>query len=257
MIENVTEVQPPPRGVIATSLLPANESLRRVRVPFVLILICGVAFVIGYYTIPRVAAAGEAIADLKARFGYGFSAVGGFAAGVIVPETFKRLTIARHRILPRIGELLMDGLYFIFMAVLVDMLYRWLGWQFGYDTSLRTVATKTAIDQFIFTPTLGTGIAAIYFPLRKANWDLRFFNGFGLRWYVRVVMPILLPAWLFWIPAVAMIYSLPPLLQIPFSLCATAAWSLLMIMIAKRELTAPAFTAAPAPSPSTARRTCL
>lgn len=235
MIENVIEVQPPPRGVIAASLTPAIESFRRVRVPFVLILICGIGFVVGYYTIPRVAAACEVIANLKARFGYGFSAVGGFVAGVIVPETFKRLTIAGHRILPRIGELLMDGLYFIFMAVLVDTLYRWLGWQFGYDTSFRTVATKTLIDQFIFTPTLGTGIAAIYFPLRKANWDLRFFNGFGLRWYVRTVMPILLPAWLFWIPAVALTYSLPPLLQMPFSLCATAAWSLLMIVIAKRD----------------------
>lgn len=131
----------------------------------------------------------------------------------------------------------MDALYFIGMAIMVDALYRALGWLVGYGLDFRTVAIKVLIDQFLFTPTLGTGIAAVYFPLRKSGWDFgSVLGGFGWDWYVRTVMPILLPAWVFWIPAVMMIYSLPPKLQMPFSLCATAAWSLLLIVIARREV---------------------
>jgi hypothetical protein len=216
---------------------PSLHALRRVRVPFVLLLLCGLAFVVSYYHVPAVARVCESIAALKSRYGYGFSAVGGLCAGVIVPELFKRLTLRGHRLLPRLGEIVMDAPYFIFMAVLVDGLYRGLGVIFGTQVDVQTVVIKTLIDQFLFTPSLGVGIAATYFPLRKCGWDFRqIFAGFGPNWYVRTVMPILLPAWVFWIPAVALTYSLPPLLQMPFSLSATAAWSLLLVVIARQAV---------------------
>lgn len=218
---------------------PSLQALKRVRVPFVLLLFCGLTFVVSYYYVPAVAKACEVIKELKARFGYGFSAVGGLVAGILIPETFKRLTLRGHRIRPRLGEIVMDAPYFIFMAVLVDTLYRALGHVFGTQVDPPTVLIKTCIDQFVFTPTLGTGIAAVYFPLRKCGWDFkRIFKGFGPSWYVRTVLPILLPAWCFWIPAVAMIFSLPDLLQMPFSLSATAAWSLLLVVIARSSVSA-------------------
>lgn len=218
-------------------IAPSIVALRRVWVPFVLLLLCGVGFVVSYYYVPAVARVCESIAALKLRFGYGFSAVGGIVAGVIVPELFKRVTLPGHRILPRLGEIVMDAPYFIFMAVLVDGLYRALGMLLGTQVDVQTVLLKTLVDQFLFTPTLGTAIAAVYFPLRKCGWNFRqVFGGFGPRWYVRTVMPILLPAWVFWIPAVALTYSLPSLLQMPFSLSATAAWSLLLVVIARSSL---------------------
>lgn len=216
---------------------PSLGALKRVRVPFVLLLLCGVGFVVSYYHLPPVTRACATIAQLKARFGYSFSAVGGLVAGVVLPELFKRFTLPGHRLRRRWGEMLFDSFYFIFMAVLVDSLYRTLGYLFGTQADFQTVAIKTFIDQFIFTPTLGTGVAAVYFPLRKCGWNFgRVFSGFGPAWYVRTVMPILIPAWVFWLPAVALTYSLPSLLQMPFSLCATAAWSLLLVVIARNEI---------------------
>lgn len=221
------------RQLVAPSLV----ALQRVRLPFTLLLLCGLGFVVSYYYVPPMAQACEWIAELKARYGYGFSAVGGLIAGVVVPELFKRITLPAHRFRHRFGEMLFDSFYFIFMAVLVDTLYLGLGMMFGTQVDFKTVAIKTAIDQFVFTPTLGTAIAAVYFPLRRFGWNFRrVFGGFGPNWYVRTVMPILLPAWVFWIPAVALTYSLPSLLQMPFSLCATAAWSLLLVVIARTEV---------------------
>jgi len=221
------------RQLVAPSLL----ALARVRVPFVMVLVCGLGFVVSYYHVPAVTRACESIAAVKQQFGYAFSAVGGLVAGVVVPEMFKRLTLREHRLSHRLGELAMDSIYFIFMAVLVDGFYRILSAVFGSHADVQTVLMKTMIDQFIFTPTLGTGIAAVYFPLRKCGWNFRsVFRGIGPRWYVRTVLPVLLPAWVFWLPAVALTYSLPGLLQMPFSLCATAAWSLLLVVIARSPL---------------------
>jgi hypothetical protein len=218
-------------------VLPSLAALRCVWLPFCLLLLCGVAFVVSYYHVPTVTSACESIASLKARFGYGFSAVAGVITGVLLPELFKRLSIRGHRILPRLGEIALDAPYFILMGMTVDGLYRLLGYWFGTQVDVPTVAIKTLIDQFVFTPTLGVGIAAVYFPLRANHWDWRaVFGGFGLAWYVRRVGPLLVTAWCFWLPAVSLVYSLPPLLQFPFSACATAAWSLLMISIARTRL---------------------
>lgn len=231
----------PARPTLRELVLPSLLALRSVWVPFVLILLLGVAFVISYYTIPAVKSGSEVIASLKERMGYGFSALGGLIAGVIFPETFRRLTIPGHRIFSRWRDVLLDIPYFVFMALLVDTLYRLLAMAFGTEVNVPTVAAKTVIDQFVFTPLLGVVIPAVYFPLRKNGWSLRrVLGGFGWDWYLRNVVPLLLPAWVFWIPAVILIYSLPPPLRMPFTLCATAAWSLLMVVIAKREVPAPA-----------------
>jgi hypothetical protein len=217
------------------AVAPGLAAIRSVRVPFVLALLCGLAFVVSYYTVPGVAAACEGVTRLKARFGFAFSAVGGIVAGVIVPELFKLMTLRGHRVSAR--EMAYNSIYFAGMAVLVDALYRGLDAWLGSGLDLRTIVTKVAIDQLFFTPTLGVSIAAVFFPLRESGFDWRgTFAGFGTpRWYARRVVPLVIPAWCFWIPAVTLIYSLPPLLQMPFSLCATAAWSLLMVAITKRQ----------------------
>lgn len=220
---------------LADVVRPGLRAIRAVWRPFTLVLVCAAALVVAYYSVPAFTRACENIAQAKARWGYLFSAVGGVVAGSFVPELFKRLTLPGHRIFHRIGEIALDCLYFAGMGVLVDMLFRVLNIVVGIEPSPRNAAVKMLMDQFIFTPTLGVGIAAVYFPLRQSGWDFaRIFRGFGTpRWYVLRVMPLLVPGWCFWIPMTFLVYSLPSLLQMPMSICGTAAWSLLMIAITR------------------------
>jgi hypothetical protein len=133
------------------------------------------------------------------------------------------------------------------MGAIVDTLYRALGAYLGAEPTWANATSKMLVDQFVFTPTFGVGIAAVYFPLRHSRWDFAaVFGGFpGPAWYVRRVMPLLVPAWCFWIPMTFLVYSLPSLLQMPMTLTANAAWSMLLIAIARRRHTAAPIEARP------------
>jgi len=115
----------------------------------------------------------------------------------------------------------------------VDAFYRFLGVLFGNEVTVKTVACKALFDQLVFTPIWLAVVTAIYL------WERQ---GFALgptlaaarpRFYSRRVLPLLLPNWCFWVPMVSLIYALPaPLQFIMFSL-ALAAWSLVMVFIAR------------------------
>lgn len=220
---------------LAEIVRPGLRAIRTVWRPFTLVLACAAGVVVAYYNVPAFARACEGIAQVRARWGYAFSAVGGVVAGSFVPELFKRLTLPGHRLGGRAGEIALDCLYFAFMGMLVDTLYRVLNVVVGVDSTWRNATIKMLCDQVIFTPTLGLGIAAVYFPLRQSGWDFaRIFRGFGTpRWYARRVLPLVAPGWCFWIPMTFLVYSMPALLQMPLTLCGSAAWSVLMIAITR------------------------
>lgn len=202
-----------------------------------LIQLCGLAVVILYYTWPTFASACEHIAQMKKEYGYAFSGIAGVIAGAIVPETFKVMTMRDEKLSrKRLKDLFFACFYFAFMAMLCDGLYRLLDIVIGSEPTTKNAILKTLCDQGLFTPTLGTGIASIYFPLYRSGWDFRsIFKGFGFVWFVKINLPVLLPAWCYWIPMCVLMYSLPSLLQVPFSVSATAAWGLLVVVIASRK----------------------
>jgi hypothetical protein len=58
------------------------------------------------------------------------------------------------------------------------------------------------------------------------------------------MLPVLVSNWMFWIPGVVLIYSLPTNLQTPLFIFATAIWGLLLPAVARQG-----GNAAPAPEP--------
>lgn len=216
---------------------PGIEAIKRFWKPFVLIQLCGLAFVILYYMLPSLARALEGVAMMKAKYGYAFSCVAGIIGGAIVPEVFKVASMREEKITThRLKELFFSFFYFGFMAMLCDGLYRLLDIIFGTEVSVSNSILKMMADQGIFTPTLGTGIAAIYFPLYRSSFDFRrVLGGFGWEWYLKNVLPVLLPAWCYWIPMCVLMYSMPSLLQVPFSVSATAAWGLMVTAVTRHR----------------------
>lgn len=232
-----------------TSVLPDSPSLRQaIRPgiatiqllwrPFVLIQLAALGVVVSYNFVPAVAGACEAIGEMKARYGYAFSAAAGILAGAVTPEIFKLIIQPGYRLnRARLRDLFLSFFYFGAMGMICDGLYRLFGIIYGPEASVRNAILKTLSDQFIFTPTLGTGIAAVYFPLYRGGWNFRkVFGGFGWNWYLRTVVPILLPAWCYWIPMCILLYALPLRLQVPFAACATAAWGLLLTALTANRI---------------------
>jgi hypothetical protein len=209
-------------------------ALRQFWRPFVLIQSVAIALGLAYRFNDTVRSACVVLARLKTAGGLPFAAITSAVAGGLLPELAKRL-VARAPIGDRARawrDLAFTATFFAVNGVLVDGMYRTLARVLGNDARVTTIATKVAFDQFAFTPIVMT-VATVLFLLRRRGWswsrtrpELR--RGFiGAR-----VMPLLVPAWCFWIPIVAIVYALPVPLQFLMFAFALAAWSLILVFIA-------------------------
>jgi hypothetical protein len=174
---------------------------------------------------------------VKTAGGLPFAAASAAFAGGILPELATRLADRRGgRVRGRGAPIAFNIAFFAFNGIVIDLLYRGEARLFGADASIGTIASKTAFDQFVFNPLWLPLIIALY------TWQR---EGFRLapttrallvpRFYRTQVLPLLLPAWCFWIPMVSIIYALPVPLQFLLFVLALGAWSLIMVSIASGE----------------------
>lgn len=222
-------------GVTVTGPFGAGAAaLRRFYRPFLLIQMAAVLLVVAYHASETVRSACGTLAALKTRGGLPFAAFSAAIAGGMLPEIAKLIADrARSTVRGRGPEILFNIAFFAFNGVVIDLLYRGEARLFGANADLGTVAEKTAFDQFVFNPVWLPLIVTLYlwrtngFSLAATLQVLR-----GGHFYRTRVVPLLLPAWCFWIPMVSIIYALPVPLQFLLFVPALGAWSLIMVFIA-------------------------
>jgi hypothetical protein len=175
---------------------------------------------------------------LKQRWGYGYSLVSGVLAGAVLPEILALLVFQKGRITRENWErLVFLACYWGGQSMVVDAFYRFQGVLFGTQVDVVTVAKKMVIDQLIYTPFYANMTAMFCFEWKNRGY--RFAGLWGRvasREFFRSTMfPSLVANWVVWIPVVAMIYSLPSLLQLPLQNLALTFWSLLLTWITRRK----------------------
>lgn len=233
---------PPPDATLPPVTLhrvitPGIVAVKRLWLPFVVLQACGLAVVIAYFRVAAVREACDALAEVKRRGGFAFSSVAMSLCGGLLPElckfavgTDRRLNQKRWR-----DTLFVMALY-AFTGILSDGLYRILAYTCGDGVGIGRIAAKVAIDQFIYTPTVGVGTIALAFAWRRYGYDaLRVLREINGRWYLLTVVPLLLPAWAYWIPMTSFMYALPASLTFVYGAIATAAISLLFTTIVTSE----------------------
>lgn len=113
-----------------------------------------------------------------------------------------------------------------------DGFFRLLEHFLGAGTDLGTIAAKTVVDQFLFTPfIIAPAGAAFFFWMARdfsfrrtaAEWPQRFWRG--------LVAPNLFANWCVWIPAEAVVYLFPVDLQIHVNGAICSLWLLLCLRI--------------------------
>jgi hypothetical protein len=98
------------------------------------------------------------------------------------------------------------------------------------------VIEKVVFDQVVYSPLVSINLCSFLFLWKDS----------GFRWsktrelirdgtLVRRYVGNMVACWLFWIPALAAIYSMPVPLQFCLYLCVQAAWALLLLSMAGRE----------------------
>eukprot|EP00727_Mastigamoeba_balamuthi_P004984 m51a1_g14484 hypothetical protein (226) ;mRNA; f:724008-729849 len=175
-------------------------------IPGAVILACEGAIIGAYYGCRPCTGAFDGVSRTKTSWGYGFSALATAVFGGLLPWA---VMVARRDIaggpLLVLASLALLAAQWAGIGCVVESLYRLQGVMFGNGVSAGAIVCKVLFDQFVYNPLLGC-------------------------WLVVML----------WIPAVSIIYCMPPSLQVPlfdFVLCFS---NLLLLLVTKPDAPAEA-----------------
>jgi hypothetical protein len=173
----------------------------------------------------------DQIAELKKEFGYLYSAFSTGLFGGLIPF----LALLTKGRIPKERKTQWFCFFLLFWSlkgVEVDAFYRLQSFCFGESAEFKVVLCKVVVDQFLYCVIWSAPVTAILYGWKDA----------AFKWSDVVVLKdprkmtietlfLLFSTWIIWIPAVAIIYSMPENLQIPlFNL--TLCFFVLVITIA-------------------------
>jgi hypothetical protein len=200
--------------------------------PGLLLQAAALLLVLAYYFWPPARAAFEVVAAFKLRVGWIYSFVAmAFFAGIL-PVLLQRLQRgAAHesfRVLP------FYAIFWAILGVVIDAFYNFQAVLFGQGTDVLTVVYKVAVDMLIFSPFFAMPLVMWSFAWKDNGFDFdRTRRNVGHDWYRKRVWPMLLAAWIVWIPAVALVYALPLALQFPIQNIVECLWVLILLFLTK------------------------
>ncbi|MBV6499788.1 MAG: hypothetical protein CJBNEKGG_02251 [Prosthecobacter sp.] len=208
----------------APAFLPAitsriREVFRQNRLPCLLLNLLVLLLVGSYYQVPAMAKLWQAVGDFKTRWSYGFSLTSTLFAAVLLPSLVQGLmgTLPAEG---RLRRILMLVLFWGYRGMEIDLFYHFQGWLFGTGNDAGTLLTKVLFDQFVMSPLwfVPTYLIALRWVDMGGSWR-KTRASLDREFWTLTLPTVMLTNWLVWIPALALIYSLPPALQFPlFSL---------------------------------------
>ena len=195
------------------------------------------SLLLGYYFYPPTTELLNQLADLKSRWGYGYSIVASVIAGAVIPELMQIIIFQRGKVTrANFGNFLFAALHWSWSGALVDFLYRQQAEWFGSEITFKVVAIKVLIDQFVFNPCFAAPVNSWAYDWKNAGFPLRGIHlFFTARYYRQTVIPTLVATWGVWIPVVTILYCLPPLLQIPLFALALALWVIIFTSMSEQR----------------------
>jgi hypothetical protein len=212
-----------------TPLLIGLRAAKANLVPGMIVQALMAILLIAYYAYPAVHAWLQTLAQAKATGGLLFSIGTGAMAGGILPEFLVILVFQGGKIRrENLQNLMFTIPYWAFDAFLVDLFYRYQAVLFGSQVEFFTVFKKVLLDQLVFTPFITVPIGMACYEWRNQNYSLRgMIRVLTPGYYKTKSFPALIACWGLWVPMVAIIYSLPSLLQFPMFSLGLTLWVML------------------------------
>jgi hypothetical protein len=218
---------------LAAILQASGRGIRRNFLPGVVLWSVGLSLVLAYYQLPAARPLFERIALWKAAGGFAFSALSSSLFGGAIPFlallALGRIPAGRGR-----GIALFLIGFWALRGMEIDGLYRIQGLLFGTGTDAWTVVRKVAVDQLVYSVAWSAPFSLIAYRWKDAAFDARVLRALGQRSFWLGEIPVVVVSlWGVWIPAVAIIYSLPADLQIPLFNIVLCFWVLLLETLAR------------------------
>lgn len=217
----------PARHPLKLAAAAARANLR----PGIILWAFGALIVGCYFYLPAAHDLLTRLGGIKDRLGLAFSVPSTVLFAALIPYALQQLTPLKRPFNPK--YLLFLVAFWAWKGAEVDLLYRLQAHLFGDNRAPATIAIKVFVDQFIYVTIWAAPTMAFPFFWAENTFRLgpvrRVLRG---PWYRRIVVPILVPNWLVWIPAVALIYMLPLPLQLPIQNVILCMWSCMLLFIA-------------------------
>ena len=125
--------------------------------------------------------------------------------------------------------------FWAYKGLEIGLFYRLLAWAVGEHPDVRTVILKAFLDQFVYCPVFAVPLTVLAYEWGEGGFstarvaaDMRVPG-----WYGRRVLPMLLSSLGVWLPAVAIIYTLPTPLQLPLQNVVLCFYTLLIAHLAR------------------------
>ncbi len=228
--------------------MSASESLRRAwkgateggweaarvnLIPGLVLQAFALALLLCYYFQPSAHAVLDQLAALKSRLGFPFSIVSTAIFGGLIPSVYMVLS-PRTRAHTPAAHVAFYILYWAYKGLEVDFFYTLQAHLFGSAVTFSVITKKILVDQLVYNPfwSAPLGITAYYWKDHGFTWEslrrLRFWD-----FQTRNLPTALIATWGVWIPAVAIIYSLPSALQVPLFNVVLCFFSLMFVSLAR------------------------
>ncbi|MHC4984709.1 MAG: hypothetical protein ACYTFO_01000 [Planctomycetota bacterium] len=187
--------------------------------PAVFLWAAAVALILLYSFVPPVKDALDELARFKDRWGYAFSAISTPIFAVVLPLAIQRAARALGSKLIEPEPLIHVPLLAAFWAYRgaeIDLLYRLQDLAWGAGQAGWQLGVKVLIDQGVYVLCWAVPTMVVMLLFKECGYSIgRTRRELGKRWYRARCVPILVVNWVVWLPAVAVLYSLPQGLRIP------------------------------------------
>lgn len=216
-------------------LRPALRALRANLVPGLCLQSFALGILLAYELSPATRVALDRIGQVKTEGGYAYSIAATAFFGGLVPYLF---LIGRGRIPTgrRLAELVFYLAFWGFKGFEVDLLYRSQAAWFGHERTFSVIFAKTLIDQILYGPLWAVPTQTLFFLWKDSGFSVeRARKALRQEGLLDRLLVVLGSNWLVWIPAVAIIYSLPAALQLPLSNLVLVFWTLILTFVSRSE----------------------
>ena len=216
--------------MLAESLRAALASVRANAVAMAILWTVAATTVAAYFLSPGFAAALEPLKEWQTGSGWAAAAANRMAFCGLLPGIF---LFAVKSVRPRRPALtvLAYCAWAALWGVLCDVFFTFQASVFGSGRDLVTVASKTAVDQLVWTALLCTPANTVFFGWVAADFG-RISIADALR---RGYWTMLFANWIVWLPVTAAIYMFPLALQIQLVGFAGAFWMLAALAAGSRS----------------------
>lgn len=202
-----------------------------------LVLQCFAAIIMGvYFLVPSAQPFYEVFGLLKQTYGFGYSFVATALFGGLIPFIY----LLSNRQLTQVKSVLGVAIFYLIFWGLkgmeVDLFYRYQTDWFGSGNDLQTLATKVAVDQFIYSALWAAPSITLSYLWMEQQFS---FSGWkrslDSQFFKETLPTVIFSNWMVWIPAVSVVYAMPSQLQIPLFNLVLCFWVLLLSILNKRN----------------------